>query len=173
VKDQAGFDAIAREYDGQRLETFEELFDSARARLFAQDRSSWLGKNRVYPHVQTGLSRLPKGAPFFVLSTKRPQFIAEILGAAGFDIPAQRIRFSGEIAKLSFLEDMRIASGVEKTVFIDDQIDHLLGRRPPAAEIYLASWGYVKGEWLREPTAVPVLSPDGFLALIDREFPRD
>jgi len=172
VEDQAGFDALAREAGWQKMTTFKDLFHSARSTLIEQERESWLKMNRVYTHVLAGFSLLPRSAPLFVLSTKRPEFIAEVLAAAMVEIPRQRIRFSGPEQKVPLVESMRSEVGAAKAIFVDDQIDHLLGDRPPAIELYLASWGYVKQEWLREPTAVPVLSPSGFLSLIEREFPR-
>ena len=40
----------------------------------------------------------------------------------------------------------------------------------PRITVFLATWGYVQSEWLREPLRVPTLTPQGFLSLIQREF---
>jgi hypothetical protein len=45
--------------------------------------------------------------------------------------------------------------------FVDDQLDHLVvAGRNPAVKPFLASWGYVKNEWLHQKE-VPVLDRPG------------
>ena len=53
-------------------------------------------------------------------------------------------------------------------MFIDDQIDYLLGLDDPRIEGRLASWGYVRPEWLVPPLRARPIDPDGLLALVSR-----
>ena len=178
---QFEFDALARGAGDEKLRLFHDLFYKARAEMLQKDRQSWLAMNRIYPHVAAALSRLPAGAPVYILSTKKPEFIAEVLSAKGFELPRERILYSGSEKKLAIVSNVGREGGFAEATFVDDQIDHLLceeaappdvtRRSAPRIRTFLASWGYVKEEWLREPLRVPVLTPQEFPALV-REFAR-
>jgi phosphoglycolate phosphatase-like HAD superfamily hydrolase len=178
---QAEFDARARAAGEEKLQVFHDLFYKARAEMLEKDRQSWLAMNRIYPHVAAALSRLPAEAPVYVLSTKKPEFIAEILSSKGLGLPRERILYSGTEKKLAIVANVSRDGGFTDATFVDDQIDHLLReeatprdavrRGVPRIRTFLASWGYVKEEWLREPLRVPVLTPQEFPALV-RELAR-
>ncbi|HTP59463.1 MAG TPA: hypothetical protein VMM82_11130 [Spirochaetia bacterium] len=178
---QSEFDALARAAGDEKLKLFHDLFYKARAQMLEEDRESWLALNRIYPHVESGFSRLPPAAPIYILSTKKPEFIAEILSAKGIRLSRERILYSGSERKLSIVEEVGRAGGFSEATFVDDQIDHLLceeaahpdiaRKAVPRIRTFLASWGYVKDEWLREPLRVPVLTPQEFPALV-QEFAR-
>ena len=178
---QSEFDSLARAAGDEKLKLFHDLFYNARSEMLEEDRRSWLALNRIYPHVESGFARLPAGAPVYILSTKKPEFIAEILSAKGIALPRERILYSGSQRKLAIVEEVGRAEGFAEATFVDDQIDHLLceeaahpdlARKPvPRIRTFLASWGYVKDEWLREPLRVPVLTPQEFPALV-QEFAK-
>ncbi|MGO9409221.1 MAG: HAD family hydrolase [Spirochaetia bacterium] len=180
VTRQSEFDAIARAAGEEKLRLFHELFYRARADLLENDRQSWLAMNRIYPHVAAAFSRLSGGAPVYILSTKKAEFIAEILAAKKIDLPRERIIYSGSEKKLDIVARVGREGGFTEATFVDDQIDHLLCEEAavpdltrkslPRIRTLLATWGYVKEEWLREPLRVPILTPQAFLALVQREF---
>jgi phosphoglycolate phosphatase-like HAD superfamily hydrolase len=173
---QSEFDALARAAGDEKLRLFHDLFYKARAEMLEKDRQSWLAMNRIYPHVAAFFYRLPVGAPVYILSTKKPEFIAEVLSAKGIELPRERILYSGSEKKLAIVTNVGREGGFTETTFVDDQIDHLLceeaappdftRRSIPRIRTFLASWGYVKEEWLREPLRVPVLTPAEFPALV-------
>lgn len=179
---QSEFDSLARAAGEEKLRLFHDLFYRARAELLETDRQSWLAMNRIYPHVAAGLSLVSKTAPLYILSTKKPEFIAEVLSAKGIELARERILYSGSEKKLSIVEEVSRAGGFAEATFVDDQIDHLLCEEAAAPDIarktlprirtFLASWGYVKEEWLREPLRVPVLTPQEFPSLV-RELAQD
>jgi phosphoglycolate phosphatase-like HAD superfamily hydrolase len=179
---QSEFDALARAAGEEKLRLFHDLFYKARGELLETDRQSWLAMNKIYPHVASALSRLPAEAPIYILSTKKPEFIAEVLSAKGIELPRKRILYSGSERKLAIVEELGRAGGFAEATFVDDQIDHLLCEEAahpdiprkglPRIRTFLASWGYVKDEWLRDPLRVPVLTPPEFPALV-REFAQD
>lgn len=174
VSRQEDFDAMARRAGPEKLEKFHELFYRARKELLETDRQSWLALNRIYPHVVSAFERLVPGAPVSILSTKKPDFIAEILTDKGISIPRERILYSAQERKLDIVAQVGAQSGSSEVVFIDDQIDHLVGGaasgETPRIEVFLATWGYVQEEWLMEPLRVPVITPQEFLALMRREY---
>ncbi len=177
---QSEFDAIARAAGDEKMMLFHELFYKARAEMLESDRESWLGLNRIYPHVAASFSLLSRDAPVFILSTKKPEFIAEILTAKAIPLPRDRILYSGSERKLDIVAKVSEDGGFSRATFVDDQIDHLLceeaaipdaaRRSPPPVRALLATWGYVKEEWLQEPLRVPTVTPREFLALVQREF---
>ncbi len=179
VSRQAEFDAFARSAGGEKLELFHGLFYKAREQMLEKDRASWLALNRIYPHVAKAFVGLAPGAPVYVLSTKKPEFIAEILTANGIALPRERILYSGSERKMNIVERVGAQGSFTETTFVDDQIDHLVSDGAPAAaprgngsriRVYLATWGYVKEEWLREPLRVPIITPQEFVGLVQREF---
>jgi phosphoglycolate phosphatase-like HAD superfamily hydrolase len=165
VAGQEGFDAAARRAGADTLRLFRELFYRARDGLLEGDRRAWLGLNRIYPHMAGFLAGLPLGAPVWILSTKKPRFIVEILAANGINMPADRIREAVREPKLVILETLRAAEGASIAVLIEDQIDAIKGNANPRIRVGLATWGYVKEEWLAPPLAVPLVTPEGFLRL--------
>ncbi|HUI72289.1 MAG TPA: HAD family hydrolase [Spirochaetia bacterium] len=177
---QSEFDAIARRAGDEKMRLFHELFYQAREEMLEKDRESWLSMNRIYPHVTAAFSALRPNARVYVLSTKKPEFIAEILSAKNITLARERILYSGTERKLDIVERVGQEAGLSETTFIDDQIDHLLCEEAAAPDIartsqcrikaLLATWGYVKEEWLRAPLRVPTVNPQEFLALVEREF---
>ena len=180
VSRQSEFDATAREAGGEKLLLFHELFYKARTELLESGRQSWLAMNRIYPHMAAAFSRLSVRAPVYILSTKKAEFIAEILTAKRIDLPRERIIYSGSERKLDIVARVSREGGYTEAIFVDDQIDHLLceeagvadftERNRPRIRTLLATWGYVKEEWLQVPLRVPTLTPQEFLALVQREF---
>ncbi len=170
IGSQAQFDEEARRAGSGRMERFMHLFYEARASLLKADRDGWLRMNRIYPHVAAGIAGLPAGAVLCVLSTKRPPFIAEILGAQGIALPQERIIHSEGEPKLAAVERLRMQGGFERAIFVEDQIDAISDNTNPRIMPYLATWGYVQAEWLRAHVAL--LTPDSFRELLARNWPR-
>jgi phosphoglycolate phosphatase-like HAD superfamily hydrolase len=168
VADQAAFDALAAEIGSRVLRDFKARFYEARERLLAEERGRWLRLNRVYPHAREALlAAIDAELPLRILSTKRHPYILEILSADGVTLPAGDVHTTTG-PKVPVVRDLLAASGLGNAVFIDDQIDYLLGLDDPRIEGRLASWGYVRPEWLLPPLRVRPIDPDGFLALVNR-----
>jgi phosphoglycolate phosphatase-like HAD superfamily hydrolase len=173
VPDQATFESLLRKAGRDKMGRFKELFTQARTELLLKDRRFWLSLNRIYPHMLAAFAHLPREAPVHILSTKAPEFIAEILEYAQIHIPRDRILRSPSDKKLPVVEELRSSAGRERAIFIDDQIDYLLGSVFPRIEAYLASWGYVKEEWLTGKLPVSIISSENLVRLIEKEFPPD
>jgi phosphoglycolate phosphatase-like HAD superfamily hydrolase len=167
---QDDFDGFAESEGAEKLRTFKELFTRARNELLEKDRKFWLSLNRVYPHVLSIFGRLPQEAPVHILSTKMPQFIKEILSYSRIHIPEDHIHESATKDKLVRVERLLAEGDFDRVIFIDDQIDHLRGNTNPKISVYLASWGYVKPEWLSGAHGVPLIDEEGFIRLVDEEY---
>ena len=57
--------------------------------------------------------------------------------------------------------------GAARAMLFEDQIDHLQKITDPQIQGFLASWGYIKPEWL-EQSAIPVISREEMVRLIAR-----
>ena len=64
------------------------------------------------------------------------------------------------------MERLRREGGYEDAILVEDQIDALRGNDNSRLRPFLATWGYVKEEWLRDPGGVPLLAPGEFPALL-------
>ena len=169
VGDQTGFDALARREEPGTLARFKALFYAARERLLAEERTRWLSLNRVYPHAREALlGALDSGLPLRILSTKKAPYILEILGANGIVIPAADVHYCASGPKVPRVRALLARSGCQRAAFVDDQIDYLLGHDDARIDVYLASWGYVRPEWLAPPVRVPLIDADGLIALVGR-----
>jgi phosphoglycolate phosphatase-like HAD superfamily hydrolase len=169
VRDQARFDEIKGRRGPDTMARYRELFYRARVRLLESDRDAWMSMNRIYPHARAALESAA-GAPLLILSTKRPQFIQEILGHAGLSVPAERIMHSGDEPKLPIVERVRADGGFDGAVFVDDQVDFLRNNPFPRVSVYLASWGYVASEQVALDLGITVLAPADLPALVARSL---
>jgi phosphoglycolate phosphatase-like HAD superfamily hydrolase len=168
ISDQAGFDALAADIGPRLLRDFTARFYDARERLLAEERARWLRMNRIYPHARVALLAAGSGGvPMRILSTKRAPYILEILGADGVPFAAEHVRHTAG-PKVPVVRDLLAASGCAKAVFVDDQVDYLTGLDDPRIEGRLASWGYVRPEWLIPPHRARPIDPEEFLALVSR-----
>ncbi|MCX7029192.1 MAG: HAD family hydrolase [Spirochaetes bacterium] len=166
VPDQAAFDALAAGIGPKVLRDFKARFYDARERLLAEERSRWLRMNRIFPHARAALLAAGgAGLPLAILSTKRSPYILEILSSNGIPFSAEHVHHTTG-PKAPVVRELLAASGCGNAVFIDDQIDYLLGLDDPRIEGRLASWGYVRPEWLVPPLRVRPIDPDGLAALV-------
>jgi phosphoglycolate phosphatase-like HAD superfamily hydrolase len=172
VENQAGFDQEARRCGAALRARSRDAFYQARSAFLARDRAGWIALNRIYPHVRQGFRMIPPGAPVSILSTKKPPFIAEILSAHGLPFDAGKITWSDTEPKLITVERLRAEAGSSSAVFIEDQVDAITGNANPAITVHLATWGYVQQAWLATGGPVPLLTPEGFLRLLESLYRR-
>lgn len=146
---------------GERgMDEFHRQFYAVRSELLKSDKSYWLKLNRFFPGVEQPLRSLTAEA--WILTTKEASFAHEIITSQGFDWSLDKIICSGKERKVEIIE--KIIERDDTAVFIDDQIDHFNGEVDPRISCYLASWGYVRPDWLEEN--VEVLNLHGFAELL-------
>jgi phosphoglycolate phosphatase-like HAD superfamily hydrolase len=164
IRSQADFDGQLRRRGEQELNRFRESFYAARRDLLMHDREYWLGLNRLYPHVVPCLRQWVCSPALYILSTKRADYIAEILLANRIPLDPERVLDCEAKEKKNTILRTLALRGSEKALFIDDQIDHLASdsARDPRITPCLASWGYVQQQWLEDPRGIEVLHPNQF-----------
>jgi phosphoglycolate phosphatase-like HAD superfamily hydrolase len=167
VKDQEDFDSFTGPPGSDKVREYKEIFYQARESVMAGDRDYWIGLNRVYHHMIDPLKSLAAKEALHIVSTKRPDFIVEILNTAGVEFPPKRIHYSYDKGKLEIVAEILAETGVSRAVFVDDQIDHLRDGNSNV-ECWLAAWGYVKDEWLESSGGVGVLDTETMGRIFDR-----
>lgn len=163
LQSQQDFDGVEQSVGEKGLAEINDRFYAARRMLLSEARHYWLRLNVVYPAVRDHLA--PVGQSAYILTTKEADFVAEILNANGIDWNRKRIVCTGRSRKADFIAAELDRAGAHKAIFIDDQIDHLSAVDDSRIEVHLASWGYVRSEWLAG-AQVPVMKIEEFVSLL-------
>jgi phosphoglycolate phosphatase-like HAD superfamily hydrolase len=164
VHSQQEFDDRLAKRGEQWINRSRECFYAGRRDFLMQDRKYWIGLNRLYPHTVPCLANWVSSPFLYILSTKKAEFIIEILNSKGISMDSKRVLSCEAKEKKSTILRTLAAQGGERALFIDDQIDHLApdSARDPRITGCLASWGYVQPQWLEDPRGVEVLHPNQF-----------
>ncbi len=151
---------------GERgMDDYHARFYAARAELLESDRAYWLALNTIYPRIHDALYGAADEA--WILTTKKVEFVHEILAAYGLHWNRERIVCSGKRPKADFIREL-IACPSERAIFVDDQIDHFKDVSDERISCLLASWGYIVPDWLA--SGVDVIDEGGFSELLGRYF---
>ena len=170
IHSQEAFDRELEQRGKERISLYRELFYSARSEMLESRQGYWMALNKIYPHVSKLLPRWAKNPCLYILSTKEPSYILAILGSVGIRFDPQRILSCDRSGKAQTIMRTLARSGMSRAVFIDDQIDYLVGKglRDGPITGFLASWGYVKEQWLDGSQPVAVLRPGELQTILDR-----
>jgi phosphoglycolate phosphatase-like HAD superfamily hydrolase len=160
---QKEFDDLQELRGPETMSAYREAFYSAREYLLKNHRDYWISLNPLFECFIPGLKAAAGNTVYTIISTKKNTFIAEILDANEIRWPIERIIDSGKKRKLSIIGEY--VTDTDRTLFVDDQIDHLIGNSDPRIEPKLAEWGYIKDEWLKQ-TDVETISKEELLALL-------
>ena len=170
IKNQAEFDLMVREKGAELMDHFKELFYRAREEQIKRDRKAWLRLSKPYPGFTKRLKNIVGLSSCFILSSKRPEFIREILLSWDINWPLGRILYPDKREKreliMEHLVDLKHTVGIEEAIFVEDQIDHLAKVPDREVRCILAAWGYVVADWL-DQDKYEVMSLSDFLQLID------
>lgn len=158
ISSQQQFDTLLSQVGSETMLRYRRQIYGVREQLLRGDREFWLRLNQVFPHVRELLGSLAADERFFILSTKKEQFILEILAAAGTRWPGERAICSERIPKISIIRERLESRGDSVACYVEDQPDHfpsLEARHglPFTLHCYLAKWGYVQQDWLTESAA--------------------
>lgn len=149
VRTQEEFDAVVAA-DPAMAARYHTLFYRERSRLLAEEPDYWFSLNPLYSGMADMLGRLGDDQDVFILSTKEPAFIGRILEFHGVHWDASRILCSGAGRKRSLIGTMLDGRRIDTAIFIDDQPDHFRGKDGLDIQCFLAGWGYVLPEWLKD-----------------------
>jgi phosphoglycolate phosphatase-like HAD superfamily hydrolase len=166
VKNQIDFDRVTAQAGKTQMTIYKEAFYKARQELLDSDPGFWLALNPLFPPLKKTLKQYRRNERIYILSTKRENFILEILKGNGIELKETNIIDSGAASKISIIGKILDRGAGGRAIFIDDQIDHLLNSQDNRITTYLAAWGYVRMEWLGEDGKITVLSIENASKLI-------
>lgn len=166
VPDQKFFDAQVSRTGAETMAAYKNAMEAARRSLIAADRKAWLRLNPLFPGISSLVAVLMQNPDIYILSTKKPEYIREILGVTDVKGTAEKIRYSGNKKKLIEIRDVLEKRAFDRAVFVDDQIDHLAANDDPRIDCCLPDWGYVRPEWLVNRTRLRVISLNDLFRLI-------
>ncbi len=164
---QQDFDAQVARMGERRMADYDRLFYEVRRELLDKHRPYWLALNPPFSAILPALKGVASNPHVHVISTKRSDYILEILRSWGLAWPLERIYCSGTEVKEGYLRACLDREGREEGILVDDQIDHLTRIKDPRIRGLLASWGYVKPEWLTQ-RSIDIIDEEGFAALLAR-----
>lgn len=152
---QPAFDAYRDALGSRRIAQYKSAMAATRDAFLARDKTQWLALNRLYPHM---LRLLAAGdlANVRILSTKAAPLVCEILRAHRVAIPASAVYHAAsnpngdDARKLDMIAAHLDRAPGAHAVFVEDQLDHLLGNADPRIATCLADWGYVLPEWFTD-----------------------
>ena len=165
--DQASFDDLAESLGKETLETYTKTFYEVRKRLMRDDLAYWISLHRLFPAMKPVFGRLAQDRRVHILSTKRAHFISFILKNLGFHWPEERIHYGRGKEKLELLRNFLGPSRRNSAVFIEDQIDNVKRNRDLRITPYIASWGYIHPEWVKQQE-VPLIDEKQFSGLVQK-----
>ena len=142
IDSQETFDAHIKKAGVHTMKTYGKLFYQAREAFLAAEPELWLDLNPLFPGLAGILRRAAENKNFYILSTKKPPFIARILSHHGVQWDISRVLYPEDEPKRRVIE---FVMGKGHAVFVDDQLEHLLdAAQNKNIDCRLADWGYVK-----------------------------
>ena len=168
INNQLDFDRQLETAGKQKLELFKTFFYKARTYYLKEQPEYWFSLNPIYGHLKSKLIALCTSPFFYILSTKKTDFIVEILKNNGITMSRERIIYSAAQHKLSLIGAiLDKKNAASRALLLDDQIEHLSGNRDPRIQTFLCLWGYIKEEWSMGSKDVEPLTTEGFTRLIN------
>ena len=159
IKNQNDFNILEKKEGDKTMDNFHDLFYLVRNELINSDKDYWLGLNLIYPKLKKYLLSISTLKTFYILSTKKAEFIHEILLSNNINWDINRIIYSGKDKKVDIINNIMLKLKISNSYFIDDQIDHFLNNPYDNIKCFLASWGYVKDSWLAQ-NKIPIVDED-------------
>ena len=152
---QPAFDAYRDALGSRRVGHYKSAMADTRGAFLARDKAQWLALNRLYPHMRRLLAAGDL-ANVRVLSTKAAPLVCEILRAHRIPIPERAVFHAAsnpdgtDARKLDMIGAHLDRAPGAHALFVEDQLDHLLGNTDPRITGCLADWGYVLPEWFAD-----------------------
>jgi phosphoglycolate phosphatase-like HAD superfamily hydrolase len=171
-KRQADFERLCKAWAAFQP-AFAEKFFAARRRLRRVDLDAWIGLHGVHARVLKAMARLNREGRLCVVTLKDARSVELILGRRGLKLPRRRILDQARIkSKMDGLRRAARDAGTtpQETMFLDDNVTHLLEPRREGVPCFLASWGYVTPEHraAARRAGIPSATPAGLEKLTSR-----
>ncbi len=168
VESNEDFERHRKLAGNKKMELYTQLFYRARDYLLSNELTYWLELNALFPHVTEPLKAVSERENIHILSTKKAMYNERILRFNGINFPMERIHYSSNADKISFIRNfLNQHSHYQKAILIDDQIDNMKGNTDSQIETYLALWGFIDKKWLAEYPEIKKIGRDEFVKLLN------
>ena len=148
ISTQVEFDQQLQLAGKTRMQQFRDWFYRARNYLIDTDFAYWCQINKLFPGVTELLHQYAKHPGLYILSTKRPQYIREILKFARIPFSEEHVLYNGASSKMVIIQQVLADYPGTTAHFVDDQISHFLQNDDTRIIPYIPAWGYIKPQWL-------------------------
>jgi len=165
INNQKDFNFYVEQQGPKKTLSFRELFYKARNFLLNTKHDYWLNMNPIFANLKESFNKSFAIPSVFILSTKKPDYIKEILDFHNIYINPERIINSLNKKKCSIISQILNLKEMKTAIFIDDQIDHLIQNQDRRIRTYLASWGYIQEKWLT--SGIQVMTEEKLIILLN------
>ena len=156
LRSQDDFERELEAVSDHQLHQWRVWLYKVREEMRAEDYEHYLRLQPLYAPMRAILPRLSGVEGVIILSTKRADFITDILEYNDIQWDPAAVYSVNKESKIAALRRMRGGvGGDEPVIFIDDHRPHLLPRTESAAQglrCLVATWGYVAHEWCVDQT---------------------
>ena len=152
---QIAFDAYRDALGSRCMVRYKSAMAATRNGFLERDKAQWLALNRLYPHMRRLLAASDL-TNVRILSTKAAPLVCEILRAHRIPVPAAAVFHAAsnpdgsDARKLDMIAEHLDRTPGTHALFVEDQLDHLLGNGDRRIATCLADWGYVAPEWFAD-----------------------
>jgi phosphoglycolate phosphatase-like HAD superfamily hydrolase len=146
IIDQLHFDKIREEKKHKLVEYKKALYEE-RDFLLKNNRDLWLNLNPLF-EVGNFLKEKSSFDNVFILSTKKKEYVFEILKFHEINFPRENITYTLPQEKINNLLNLLKQKGVDlsKSIFIEDQVEFLLEAKKFNVGVSLVDWSYATDE---------------------------
>jgi phosphoglycolate phosphatase-like HAD superfamily hydrolase len=169
----AEYDRLFAEFRS-KLSPYSDAFFNARDRLRRDDPSHWLNLHSIYTGIPEGLHRLWAAFECFVVTGKDRESVQTFFDR--FDLPIETSRvYDKDVAHDKLSAIRMIAENLRKplnsSIFLDDNIHHLLPPQEAGCRVFMAGWGYHTGEQIELAIrrSIPILQLEDWAGALLRQ----
>jgi phosphoglycolate phosphatase-like HAD superfamily hydrolase len=142
TRSQDEFDALRASRSEETLASLANRFLEARSSFLARKPELWYELNPPFEGISELLRLLSTNESFFILSTKRADFIEALFSRWGVQWPSARVISSRTETKRDLMLMIAKPTELGGLHFIDDQEEHLKACQGSGIALYAAEWGY-------------------------------
>ena len=129
------------------MDEYESTFFEVRSKLISSNLSSWIGMNKIYPHVMNYWDSIISQTTTYIVTNKNLTSVRILLEHYNLEFNESNIftkeNIHSKAETLAFLADENCIK-IENVIFIDDNSRYVTEMLDLGVQAYLASWGYEK-----------------------------
>lgn len=166
---QSDFDEL-REKHKSKLNEYKKALYAERDILINDKKEFWLSLNPLF-EAGSHLKGISIFDNLFILSTKKKEYVIEILKHHKIPFPEQNIIYTPASEKIKNLSTLIGSNKAEitKSAFVEDQVEFLVNSKNLGINIFLVNWSY-SDEKQKESAAnnhIPIIDSNKFKEILE------